>query len=82
MSNSELVHNGKRQNVDYLWSLQTGGMVNLPRNVAEERLALVLPNKRHNKKRSGPVDTEKHIPVSTPSIFMLGRPSQNRQRLN
>lgn len=68
----------KRKNIEYLWRSQSGECIPF---LTEKQLAFLLPNKPHNKRRPGPVDTGIHISVSTPSIFMLEGPSQNRQQL-
>lgn len=61
--------------------VQSGEWYTLHIYGVENQLAFSLPNKPHNKRRRGPVDTGIHISVGTPSIFMLERPSQNRLHL-
>lgn len=48
---------------------------------AEKHLAFTLPNGVHNNQHCGPFYTGIHIPVSTPSTFMLEWPTPNSQQL-
>lgn len=70
MSNSALVNNTKRETLTkYGFRGQESGIPH--QKESGKWQALLLPDEPYNRRHHSHVDRQKHISVSTPSIFML-----------